>query len=87
MLLLFCNMEVKFEDIGEYMQKYIEKEGFSMYLRCLLVGGMKVEKMLFGILLLKWYLDYGLKVMCIYQVVGFNVQVCFKKFVNDVIEV
>lgn len=45
---------------------------------------MKAEKMLLGTPLLKWYLDHGLKVTRIYQVVEFNAQACFKKFVNDV---
>lgn len=35
---LFCNTEVKFEDIGEHMQKHIEKEGLSTHPRRLLVG-------------------------------------------------
>lgn len=83
---LFCNTEVKFEDIGEHMQKHIEKEGLSTHPRRLLVGGMKAEKMLLGTPLLKWYLDHGLKVTRIYQVVEFNAQACFKKFVNDVTE-
>lgn len=47
---------------------------------------MKAEKMLLGTPLLKWYLDHGLKVTRIYQVVEFNAQACFKKFVNDVTE-
>ena len=35
---LFCNTDVKFEDIGEHMQEYIQKEGLSTHPRRLLVG-------------------------------------------------
>lgn len=42
--------------------------------------------MLLATPLLKWYLDHGLKVTRIYQVVEFNAQACFQKFVTDVTE-
>ncbi|KAK3109123.1 hypothetical protein FSP39_023489 [Pinctada imbricata] len=83
---LFCNTEVKFEDIGAHMQDHIKKEGLSDHPRRLLVGGMKAEKILLATPLLKWYLEHGLKVMRIYQVVEFNAHACFKRFVKDVTE-
>ena len=81
---LFCNTEVRFEDIGKHMQDHLLKEGLSTHPRRLLVGGMKAEKILLATPLLKWYLDHGMKVTRVYQVVEFNAQACFKSFVNDV---
>ncbi|KAK3108402.1 hypothetical protein FSP39_007266 [Pinctada imbricata] len=83
---LFCNTEVKFEDIGEHMQAHIKNERLATHPRRLLVGGMKAEKILLATPLLKWYLEHGLKVTRIYQVVEFNAHACFKQFVNDVTE-
>ena len=83
---LFCNTEVKFEDIGEHMQNHIKSKGLSEHPRRLLVGGMKAEKILLATPLLKWYLEHGLKVTRIYQVVEFSAKKCFKNFVNDVTE-
>ena len=83
---LFCNVEVKFEDIGAHMQNHLEQEGLNTHPRRLLVGGMKAEKILLATPLLKWYLDHGMKVTRVYQVVEFNALACFKSFVNDVTE-
>lgn len=47
---------------------------------------MKAEKNVTWYSIVKWYLDHGLKVTRIYQVVEFNAHACFKKFVNNVTE-
>lgn len=84
---LFCNTEMKIEDIREHMQKHIQKEGLSTHPRRFYWWRVwKQKKMLLSTPLLKWYLDHGLQVTRIYQVVEFNAQACFKNFVNDLTE-
>ena len=39
---LFCNTEVRFEDIGKHMQEYIQKEGLGTHPRRLLVEANSV---------------------------------------------
>ena len=45
---------------------------------------MKARQLLIATPLLKWYLDHGLEVTKIYQVVEFKPQRCFYQFVQDV---
>ena len=54
--------------------------------RRLLVGGMSAQKILLATPLLKWYLDHGMKVTKIYQVVEFTPKRCFKDFQDEVSE-
>ena len=66
---IFCNSQVKFEDIGDHMQEYINTHNQSKKPRRLLIGGMKAKQTLIATPMLKWYLEHGLIVTKIYQVV------------------
>ena len=44
------------------------------------MGGMKAKKVLLLTPLLKWYLDHGLEVTEVYQVIEFSPQASFKEF-------
>jgi hypothetical protein len=81
---IFCNTEVGFDDIGEHMQAHVWEHGLSDKPRRLLVGGMKARQILLATPLLKWYLDHGMKVTKIYQVVEYRKMACFQHFVQDV---
>ena len=81
---LFCTTDVPFDVIGPHMQTHIRKFGLSQKPRRLLVGGMKARQILLATPLLKWYLDHGLQVTKIYQVIEFKPQRCFYQFVQDV---
>ena len=83
---LFCSVDINFEDIGEHMQEFAKKAGLSTKPRRLLVGGMRGEKMLIATPLLKWYLNHGMEVTKIYQVIEYNRMKCFQKFVKEVTE-
>ena len=45
-----------------------------------LIGSLKGEKILLATPLLKWYLEHGLKVTKVHQVVEFTPEPCFKPF-------
>ena len=81
---LFCSTDIAFDDIGEHMQAHIWEYQLSDRPRRLLVGGMKARQILLAIPLLQWYLNHGLVVTKIYQVVKFQQQRCFREFVKEV---
>ena len=49
-----------------------------------LIGSMKGDKILLATPLLKWYLEHGLEVTKVYQVVEFTPEPCFKSFSDAV---
>ena len=81
---IFCNTEVGFDDIGEHMQAHVRRFQLSDKPRRLLVGGTKARQILLATPLLKWYLDHGLRVTKIYQVVEYRKMACFETFVQEV---
>lgn len=81
---LFCTTDVPFGVIGSHMQAHVKRFGLSQKARRLLVGGMKARQLLLATPLLKWYLDHGLEVTKIHQVIEFKPQRCFHHFVQEV---
>ena len=81
---LFCTTEVDFEAVGDHMQHYVHKHDLSTKPRHLLVVGVKAECLLVSSPPLKWYIEHGLLVTKIYQVVEFSRLSCFKDFVDNV---
>ena len=81
---LFCTTDVPFECIGDHMQKHAKTFDLGDKPRRLLIGGMKGRKMLIATPLLKWYLDHGMVVTNIYQVIEYTPQKCFEEFVTQV---
>ena len=81
---LFCNTEVKFEDMGAFMQQYVREHHMSDKPRRLLLSGMKAEKIMLSSPYLKWLLQKGLTVTKLHQVVEYSPQRCFRQFVRDV---
>lgn len=87
MIFLFCMIEVVFLEIGEYMQMYVKEIGFFENLRIFLIGGNRVNKIMFVILFLKWYLEKGLVVIRIYIVIEFVFMKCFLEFIKNIFDV
>ena len=81
---LFCNTEVKFEDMGAFMQQYVRDRGLSDKPRRLLLSGMRADKILLSSPYLKWLLQKGLMVTKLHQVIEYTPQRCFRKFVQEV---
>ncbi len=81
---IFCTAEIPFEDIGELMQEYVRAENLSQKPRTLLVGAMAGKKLLLLTPLLKWYVQHGLLVTRVYQVVEYSKKRCFRDFGEQV---
>ena len=81
---LFCTVNIGIDDIGEHMKTHIKTQKLSEKPRKLLVSGLRARKMLLFTPLLKWYIEHGLKVTRVYQVVEFIPKPCFKKFEENV---
>ena len=81
---LFCTVDVPVSEIGELKQNFVKTNGLSTKPRRLLVGGMKAEKILLATPLLKYYLQKGVKVTRVYQVLEFQKMKCFEKFCETV---
>jgi hypothetical protein len=80
----FCTTDVPFDLIGEHMQDHVQRFELSEKPRGLLVGDMRGREMLIATPLLKWYLEHGMVVTKIYQVVEFISHRCFQEFVKEV---
>lgn len=81
---IFKNITVNFEDVGGYMQNYLESQGKPFKGRRYLVGSMFATKILLISPLVKWYLAKGLIIDKIYQVIEFKGAKCFESFVESV---
>ena len=81
---IFKNTDVSLEDIGEPMKKYAEQNKLMSQPQCTLIGSYHGEKILLATPLLQWYLEHGLVVTKIYQVVQYWPEDCFKKFGEEV---
>ena len=77
---IFKNTEISREDIGEYMKAYAEEHKIMAQPCRSLIGSMKGDKVLLATPLLKWYLEHGLEVTKVHQVIEFTLQPCFKPF-------
>ena len=81
---LFTNTDVSFADIGDLMQQFVRRHHMSEQPRRLLVGGMHAERILLSSDLLCWYINEGLIVDKIHQVIEYTPVRCFRSFVSDV---
>ena len=81
---LFCSTDIPYEAMGSHMQRHVDHYNLSTNPRRLLVGGMKGKQLLIATPLLRWYLNHGMVVTKIYQVVEFQKERCFKDFEREV---
>ena len=77
---IFKNTEISRDDIGEFMKVYAEENDIMKRPRRSLIGSMIGEKILLATPLLKWYLEHGLEVTRVYQVIEYSPKPCFKPF-------
>ena len=77
---IFKNIEISREDIGQHMQTFAEEENIVSQHRRSLVGSYFGEKILLASPLIKWYLEHGLDVTHIYQVVELYTRSLFQPF-------
>ena len=81
---MFKNATITAEDIGDYMQQVLEENGETFRERRNLIGSMFATKILLITPLLQWYLENGLIVTKLHQIIQFNPLPCFKKFADQV---
>ena len=82
---IFVNANVNEGDIGDHMRDYVKEKGLSTKSKRLLLGVMKAKKVLLATPLLKWYLQQGLRITKIYQLIEFDLNnTPFKDFVEKV---
>ena len=81
---LFCTTDVPFDLIGEHMMKHTDEHRVKDGSRRLLVGGMAAKKILLASPLLKWYLDHGMEVTAVHQVIEYTPKACFRTFEQEV---
>ena len=77
---IFKNTEISRDDIGEFMKAYAEENDIMKRPTRSLIGSMIGEKILLATPLLKWYLEHGLEVTRVYQVIEYTPKPCFKPF-------
>lgn len=80
---IFCNANIPFESLGDFSQETVKKLNLSEAPRRLLVEEVCARKILLASLLLKWYLEYGLIVSRVYQVIELTPIACFSDFTNE----
>ena len=83
---VFKNIDVGKDDIGQHMKSYAEESHALNVPRRTLIGSMKGKQLLIATPLLRWYLDHGLQVTKIYEVVQYTPRSCFTKFGKNVVD-
>ena len=68
------------------MQRYVEEMGMGKNPKVLLVGGMSAQEILIATPLLRWYLQHGIEVTNIYQVVEYQQKRCFNGLAQSITE-
>ena len=81
---IFKNVEVTEEHIGDYMREFLAETGKKFQSTRYLIGSMHGEKILLITPLIKWYLENGLIITQIHQLIQFNPKKCFKRFADQV---
>jgi hypothetical protein len=81
---IFKNTLVTENDVGDHMQMYLKEKNQKFKPTRYLIGSMFGEKILLITPLLKWYLEQGLVVTKIYQLIQFAPKKCFKRFADQV---
>ncbi|KAL5262388.1 hypothetical protein ACHWQZ_G007942 [Mnemiopsis leidyi] len=81
---IFKNTVVKHEDIGVFMQDFLKERNREFRDTRYLIGSMFGDKILIITPLLLWYIDHGLVVTRIHQLIEFKPSKCFKTFADRV---
>ena len=83
---IFKNVSLSRSDLSPHMLVFAEDNGFLKKPQRCLVGSMFARKKLFLTSLLKWYIEHGLVVTRIYQIIQFHPLPIFKVFGESVTE-
>ena len=81
---IFKNAEVTEDHIGTYMREFLAASEQKFQNTKYLIGSVFGNKILLITPLLKWYLEHGLVVTKVHQLVQFQPKRCFKRFADQV---
>ena len=81
---IFKNAKIKFDDIGEYMQKFHVENNIKFVEGNKLIGSYFGKEILLYTPLLKWYLQKGLKITKFYNAIKYKPSCSFQKFADEV---
>ena len=81
---IFKNAEIKFEDIGEYMQKFHTENNIEFNKGNKLIGSYFGKEIVLYSPLLKWYLQEGLIITKFHCAIAYKPEYAFKKFADEV---
>ena len=79
---IFKNIEVSRDDIGSFMCKYADGRKLLGQSRRTLIGSFIGRNIFLATPLLRWYLEHGLVVDKIYEVVEYLLEQCFPGFAD-----
>ena len=81
---IFKNTTISSSDIGDHMGEYCKTEGLLRQPRRALIGSYFGDQILLATPLLKWYLEQGLVVTDIQQIIEYKPVRCFNGFAEKV---
>ena len=81
---IFKNVEISRNDIGDHMKAYCEKEGLLKQKRRGLIGSYFGKEIMLITPLAKWYLEQGLEITNVKQIVEYKPEKCFQNFADQV---
>ena len=81
---LYANVDISFNDVGKHMQDHLLQSNIKFKTRRMLVSGMAAEQLLLSSELAKWYVERGLIITKIHQVIEFTPTTPFEGMVKEV---
>ena len=83
---IFKNCIVSKEDIGPHMRDFSDENGLMSQPRRTLIGSLRGDKIMLITPLVKWYLDHGLQITKVYEVIEYQPKSCFTEFGKKVVD-
>ena len=77
---VFKNIRLTRDDLGPFKRRYAEEHNIMATPRRMLVGSYRGDKILLATPLLRWYMDHGLDVTHVYQIVEYDPIPRFRRF-------
>ena len=81
---VFKNTTVSHDDIGDFMRGYLDSQDKTFKDTRYLIGSMWGKNILLITPLLKWYIEHGLVVTKVHEVIEFSPKRCFQEFVDQI---
>ena len=82
---VFRNTTITKNDIGEHMKRFVEENGVLKSPTRPLIASYWAGKIMLATPLLKWYLNHGLVVTRVHEVVQYKPSRCFYNFMEEVV--